>query len=128
MSNNRNNSKKEIKLSELTNIIQELLEKNKQYEENIKSLNARVFGVTKFNYIEDVSYGNLSDEVQRLSTVVESMIYNNEKEYVSNSRGERWGNNGYIAKIKKRATNKKKINEEKLKKNNEKEPTWQSNY
>ena len=128
MSNNRNNSKKEIKLSELTNIIQELLEKNKQYEENIKSLNARVFGVTKFNYIEDVSYGNLSDEVQRLSTVVENMIYNNEKEYVSNSRGERWGNNGYIAKIKKRATNKKKFNEEKLKKNNEKEPTWQSNY
>ena len=128
MSNNRNNSKKEIKLSELTNIIQELLEKNKQYEDNIESLNARVFGVTKFNYIEDVTYGNLSDEVERLSTVVKSMIYNNEKEYVSNSRGKRFDNNGYIAKIKKRASNKKKNNEEKLKKNNEKEPTWQSNY
>jgi hypothetical protein len=122
MSNNRNNSKKEIKLSELTNIIQELVEDNKKYKEYFKCLNIRVYGGIEPSY-EDVIYGNLSDEVLRLSTVVKTMVYNNENEYYNNGRGP-----NCIEKIKKRAVNKKKGSN--LKKNNEeREPNdWQSNY
>ena len=107
MSNN--NFNKEIKLSELTSIIQELRKKNKEYEKYFKLINERVFGVSHHEDSEDVTYGNLSDEVQRLSTVVKSMVYNNEKEYYNNASGSRFGENGYIEKIKKRAINKKKI-------------------
>lgn len=132
MNNNTSKNKKDIKLNDLNKIIQdlmdknkELIHKNKEYEKNFKLINHRLFGKYDelMSFTEDVTYGNVSDEVQRLSTIVKNLLYNKEQDYYNNSTGSRWGEDGYIEKIEKRVKKLKKKT-----KNSNEPPSWQSNY
>ena len=148
INNNTSKNKKDIKLNDLNKIIQDLMNKNEKYERNLELIkdlmnknekyernleliNYRLFGKNdELNRLNDINYGNVSDEVQRLNIIVKNFVYNNEEDYYKNSRGPQWGKDGYIEKIKKRVKELKKNtkNTKKNTNNSNEPPTWQSDY
>ena len=117
---NRSNNvlSKNSTINEITSVVNVLIKqisfynkhfsKQEQIIENQQKIIQRVFGKGTNINETDITYGNLSDEVQRLSTVVAYFIYDNEQNYKNNSKGKRFDNAGYIKKIINRMTNLKK--------------------